>query len=121
MHKTVEELHKRNISFTCNSKIKVFKNSLDMEMHRIQGLPVFFGNLQGTFTMHCHNTCLKYKKKFKSTYACIIYSKRCKKFFKLQRKFIESIHIANEKPIQSFFHLNTSNTCQNSGNSLPMR
>ena len=121
MHKTVEELHKRNISFTCNSKIKVFKNSLDMEMHRIQGLPVFFGNLQGTFTMHCHNTCLKYKKKFKSTYACIIYSKRSKKFFKLQRKFIESIHIANEKPIQSFFLLNTSNTCQNSGNSLPMR
>ena len=93
-----------------------------MEMHRIQGLPaLFFANLQDTFTMHCHNTSLKYKKEFKLIYLCIIYSKRCKKFFKLQRKFIESMHIADEKLVQPFFHLNTSNTCQNSGDFLPMR
>ena len=78
-----------------------------MEMHRIQGLPaLFFANLQDTFTMHCHNTSLKYKKEFKLIYLCIIYSKRCKKFFKLQGKFIESMHIADEKPIQQFFNLN---------------
>ena len=31
------------------------------------------------------------------------------------------MHIADEKPIESFFHLNISNTCKNSGHSLPMR
>ena len=85
-----------------------------MEMHKKQRLPVSFGNLQEAFTMNCHNTS---QKEFKLIYPCIIYSKRCKKFFKLQREFIESIHIADEKPI----HLNTSDPCQNSGNSLAMR
>ena len=114
-------------------------------MHGIQGLPaLFFDNLQKTlnkmglkfytmthcitssttcniFAMNCQNTSLKYKKDFKQIYSCIIYSKRCKKLFKLQRKFIEHMLIADEKPIQPFFHLNTSNTCRNSGNSLPVR
>ena len=58
------------------------------------------------FTMNCQNTSLKCKKKFKQIYLCIIYSKICKNFFKLQRKFIESMHIADEKPIQQFFNLN---------------
>ena len=40
---------------------------------------------------------------------------------KLQRKFIENMHIADEKPIQTFFHINTTNTCENLRNSLPMR
>ena len=39
--------------------------------------------------------------------------KNMQKFFKLQRKFVESMHIGDEKLIQSFFHLNTGNTCQN--------
>ena len=126
----------------------VVKNLLDIEMHRIQGLPaLFFDNFQKTlqklvwkhikfytmthyiissttrkiFTMNCQNTSLKCKKKFKQIYLCIIYSKICKNFFKLQRKFIESMHIADEKLVQPFFHLNTSNTCQNSGDFLPMR
>ena len=47
--------------------------------------------------------------------------KNMHKFFKLQRTFIESMHIADEKLIQPFFHLNTGKTCQNSGKSLPMR
>ena len=110
-HKIVEELLKRNINFTCNSKVKVLvKNLIDMEMHRIQGLPtLFLANLQDTFTMHCHNTSVKYKKEFKLIYLCIIYSKRYKKFFKLQGTFIESMHRADEKPIQPFFNLNTRN------------
>ena len=73
------------------------------------------------FVMNCQNTSLKYKKEFKQIYSCILYSKRCKKFFKLQRKLIERIHTAVEKPVQPFCHLNTSNTCQNSGNSLPAK
>ena len=70
------------------------------------------------FTMNCTNTSLKYQKEFKQIYSCIFYLKRCKKSFKLQRKFIECMHIADVKPIQPFFHLNT---CQNSGNSPSMR
>ena len=41
-HKVVEKLPKRNINFTCNWEIKVFKNLLDMQMHEIKGLPAFF-------------------------------------------------------------------------------
>ena len=49
MQKIVEELHKRNINCTCNSKIKVVKNLLYMEIHRIHGLrALFFDNLQKT-------------------------------------------------------------------------
>ena len=73
------------------------------------------------FTMNCTNTSLKYQKEFKQIYSCIFYLKRCKKSFKLQRKFTECMHIADEKPIQPFFHLSTSNRCQNSGNSTSMR
>ena len=78
-------------------------------------------NKRKIFTMNSPNTSLKYKKEFKQIYSCIFYLKRCKKFFKLHIKFIECMHIADEKPIQPFFHLNTSNTCQNSGNSLPIK
>ena len=119
-----------------------------MKMHGIQGLlALFFDNLLKilkklvwkhmkfyTVThyitssttdiicpMNCQNTSLKYKKEFKQIYTCIIYWKRWKKIFKLQKKFIERMHIANEKLIQPFYHWNTSNTCQNSGNSLPTR
>ena len=138
--------HKRNIKFTCNSKIEVLKNLLDMEMHWIQGFPdLFLDNFQKilkklvwkhlkfhtmthyiTSSTTCkiftyQNTSWKYKEEFKQIYSSIIYLKRCKKSFKWQRKFIERMQIADEKPIQPFFHLNTSNTCQNSGNSLPMR
>ena len=94
-HEVVEELHKRNINFTCNSEVKVLQNLLDMEMHGIQGLPaLLFGNPQKTlkklvwkdmkfstmthyitsstackiFTMNCQNTSLKYKKGFKQIY-----------------------------------------------------
>ena len=138
--------HKRNIKFTFNSKIEVLKNLLDMEMHWIQGFPaLFLDNFQKilkklvwkhlkfhtmthyiTSSTTCkiftyQNTSWKYKEEFKQIYSSIIYLKRCKKSFKLQRKFIERMQIADEKPIQPFFHLNTSNTCQNSGNSLPKR
>ena len=51
------------------------------------------------FTINGQNISLKYKKEFKEIYSCIHYVKRCKKFFKLQRKFIKHIHIADEKLI----------------------
>ena len=73
------------------------------------------------FTKNCQNTSLKYKKEFKQIYSCIIFSKRCKKLFKLQKKFIEHMLIPDEKPIQSLYQLNTSNICQNLGNSLSMK
>ena len=66
--------------------------------------------------MNCQDTAQKYKKvqtnkNFKQIYSCILYSKRCKQFFKLQRKFIERLHTADKKPIQLFCQLNTSNAC----------
>ena len=45
-HKVVEKPPKRNITCTCNWEIKVLKNLLDMQMHKIKGLPaLFFDNL----------------------------------------------------------------------------
>ena len=58
-----------------------------------------------TFTMNCQNTSIKYEKQLKKICSCIFYSQKWKFFFKLQRKLIERMHIADEKPIQPFCHL----------------
>ena len=105
--------------------LKKKNQSLEL-MHGIKGLPaLFFDNLQKTlkkliweymkfctmthyitssttrkiFAMNCQNTSLKYKKELKEIYSCIHYLKICKKFFKLQRKFIKHMHIVDAKPI----------------------
>ena len=83
-------------------------------MNEILHLTSYIFHYTKIFTMNCQDTAQKYKKvqtnkDFKQIYSYILYLKRCKQFFKLQRKSIERLHTADKKPIQLFCQLNTSN------------